>query len=104
MGLVTFCRQAGRDSGREFPGLRAAGFGYGGLRGPNGSLYNLAVPHWFLVAATAALPLGRGLALSRARRRERAAHRGVCTRCGYDLRATPARCPECGTIAAAHVG
>jgi hypothetical protein len=53
-------------------------------------------PHWIVVVATAAPPL---VCLELWRVRRRRARAGLCPKCGYDLRATPDRCPECGTIA-----
>jgi hypothetical protein len=56
-----------------------------------------STPHWSIGLLTAALPLMRHIAMRK--RRKRWQH-GRCVTCGYDLRATPARCPECGTIPA----
>jgi hypothetical protein len=47
-------------------------------------------PCWLAAALTAVLPVRR---LVLARRRAQAGH---CVACGYDLRATPDKCPECG--------
>src|SRR5207245_2607799 len=59
--------------------------------------WTITSPFWMLALLGSLLPLVR---LVMAVRRWRAVRRGHCVVCGYDLRATPDRCPECGTIPA----
>ena len=54
--------------------------------------------HFALLTALLALPLATYFVFTHKRRRAASRlARGLCPRCGYDLRATPERCPECGT-------
>jgi hypothetical protein len=55
----------------------------------------VTVPHWFLVVATAVPTL---LWLRGTLRHWRWARQGRCRSCGYDLRSSPDRCPECGAV------
>jgi hypothetical protein len=60
--------------------------------GPSGMTIRFAgVPLWFLVILFGAAPALRII-------RRRKYPEGRCRNCGYDLRATPERCPECGRI------
>jgi hypothetical protein len=59
----------------------------------------LVVPYWFLTSLAAWSLVPVTLALRRGWQRRRSARDNRCRSCGYDLRATPGRCPECGTEA-----
>ena len=50
-----------------------------------------------IVVVTGILPATH---LAYAARRRLRLDAGLCLTCGYDLRATPGRCPECGAVAA----
>ena len=72
------------------PGFRWLSGDSGGER-----FIGVEVSLWLIFAVLAAYPTTafvRG-PLRRHRRRKR----GLCEKCGYDLRASPQRCPECGT-------
>lgn len=53
----------------------------------------VTIPFYFITPLAAATPVAWLISY---RRRRRADRLGLCPRCGYDLRATPDRCPECG--------
>jgi hypothetical protein len=72
------------------------GCGWAAHRDHNSAVWYVYSPGWLAPLAASALPL-RWWVLYRGRwRRERRRGRGHCPACGYDLRATPGRCPECG--------
>lgn len=56
----------------------------------------LQAPTWFVAILTTLLPAWVAVHLRSRIRREHARRHGLCPECGYDLRATLDRCPECG--------
>jgi hypothetical protein len=57
----------------------------------------VVLPLWAVSLAAAVLPAA--WLARRVRGRRRRPGERLCSACGYDLRATPERCPECGAVA-----
>ena len=117
---AAFLKPVGTPDGLPRPGagwIHEPAVGYTEKGAPQGTLFNrfgfawesvktssfenryLACPYWFIMLLTAILPAAR-LAGGRRRRRARRLRMdtGLCQHCGYDCRATPDRCPECGRV------
>ena len=64
-----------------------------GKLGSFGDARWLAMPYWIPMLILSPLVFAP---LTHFVRRVRRIRRGLCVRCGYDLRASPTQCPECG--------
>ena len=88
-------RRSGSQVNFLLPRWSFAGFAYAHEEPFPLVLSDFRVPDWAPLAIFAGVPLVLGV-LRRRRRRP-----GFCRNCGYDLRATPHRCPECGATPSA---
>jgi hypothetical protein len=83
----------------NFKGVQWASSRRGSSSGDYSSFRSIILPAWYMILAFAILPASGIFPFVR-RRPSRFSRDGthLCDRCGYDLRATPGRCPECGAV------
>ena len=78
-------------------GWNMAAFGQSGFSGSNPNS-RFATPTLPLYFPALLFTLPPAIALHRHLRRRHRMRNNLCPSCGYDLRASPEKCPECGTV------
>src|SRR5258706_7339698 len=66
------------------------------MRTSSGPFFRTIIPYWPLILIFAVIPLDALIQLVRAWLFHRCHRIGICGKCGYDLRESKDRCPECG--------
>ena len=89
-GARTILKSMSRQVDHQILGFRYVRGG-GLFRGVTYQIY--FVPYWIIIPLTAILPI---LCLRRCRRERFRTKEGHCMSCGYDLRESKEKCPECG--------
>jgi len=108
--LGRFIYMFSRDAGMflQRPAI-SNGFGFGRAHSEGGESHNgqtidgywidvFAVPYWFLTGLACIPPLCGVVSIVKRRRAAWRRSNQRCESCGYDLRGTPERCPECGMV------
>jgi hypothetical protein len=93
---VDFCRRVAQV--QSLPSHRLAGFEWTNLNFKSSYPGFIAIPYW---AIAALLTILAAWAIVRRRTLRQRLLPGHCRTCGYDLRASGEKCPECGAAKAA---
>lgn len=83
-----------RSYARSYPPTEWNAIGFRWYSGATHS--SVCFPYWLVLLVCAGAPAAWWMGRRRRRQRLELERAGRCVGCGYDLRATPERCPECG--------